>query len=440
MLDKLKQKIENIPGYKVIGRVTSVKGLLITCIGIADFASIGSQCKLYTKHNKEIVAEVIAVDHENALLMSFQHLLNVGVGCKVELITKFNVIHPDNSWLGRVLNARGKPLDNKGNLLIGDIEYDLNSVPPNSYERRLTYKKLDLGVKSINVFAPCCYGQRMGIFAGSGIGKSVLLSMIAKFSVADIKVIGLVGERGKEVQQFLQEYLCEGGLNNTVLIVATSDESALMRKRAALLTMTIAEYFRDRGAEVLCLIDSITRFAMSQREIGLCIGEMQTMKGYTPTVFSEMSKLLERAGTGKEKQGNITGIFSVLVENDDSNDPISDSVRSILDGHVILDRDIAERGRFPAVNVLKSISRSLPNCNHDNENKLVKKARKLLTNYNEMEDMIKLGAYKKGIDKETDQAINYYPLLENFLAQRIDEQINIEQSYQALEKILQDVN
>ena len=279
----------------------------------------------------------------------------------------------------------------------------------------------------------------MGIFAGSGVGKSVLLSMISKFCKADVRVIGLIGERGREVQQFLQEHIGEEGLQNTILIVATSDESALMRKQAALLAMAISEYFRDQGAEVLCLIDSITRFAMAQREIGLCIGEIPTTKGYTSTVFSEMSRLLERAGPGTKEQGNITGLFTILVEGDDTNEPISDAIRSILDGHIVLDRHIAERGRFPAVNVLKSVSRAVPTCNSDYENQLVRRARRLLSVYAEMEDMIKLGAYNQGADGEIDKAIHYYPLLEEFLSQGINEKCEIEQCYKQLEIILKDI-
>ncbi len=435
MFEKIASRIANIQGYKITGVVTAVKGLMVKCVGITSFVSVGSQCKLYTRTQQKAYAEVIAVNGDEVLLMSFKYLSNIGVGCKVEIVAKSNVVFPDKSWLGRVIDSMALPIDNKGELFYGKKRYNLSSSPPAAYERRLIYDKLDTGVKAINVFTPCCYGQRMGIFAGSGVGKSILLSMISKFSSVEVKVICLVGERGREVQQFLQEYLGEEGLKNAILIVATSDESALMRKRAALLAITISEYFRDQGREVLCLIDSITRFAMAQREIGLCIGEVQTTKGYTPTVFSEMSRLLERAGSGVGEQGNITGLFTILVEGDDNNEPIVDAIRSIVDGHIILDREIADRGRFPAINVLKSISRLVPQCNSENENKLVNKARMLLSFYYEMEDMIKLGAYQKSSNKEIDQAMHYYPLLEEFFAQKINEKVSINESYEKLKFI-----
>ncbi len=436
MLDDIISEINNVKDYKVTSTVTAVKGLLIKCKGISNFVNIGSSCQIYTRQDKVIPAEVIAVDGNDILLMSFQHLSDLGIGCTVEVISQFNRIYPDQTWLGRVIDSLGQPLDGKGKLLCGQSSYGLHSPPPPAYERRLVNKKLDLGISAINTFTPCCYGQRMGIFAGSGVGKSVLLSMISRFCTADVKVIGLIGERGREVQQFLQEHVGSEGLKNTILVVATSDESALMRKQAALLSMTIAEYFRDQGLEVLCLIDSITRFAMAQREIGLCIGEIPTTKGYTSTVFSEMSRLLERAGPGTNAQGNITGLFTILVEGDDTNEPISDAIRSILDGHIILDRSIAERGRFPAINVLRSVSRALPACNNEVENQLIRQAKRLLSTYSEMEDMIKLGAYNKGSDREVDQAIHYYPLLEDFLSQGIDEKREMSQSYDQLASLL----
>ena len=275
----------------------------------------------------------------------------------------------------------------------------------------------------------------MGIFAGSGVGKSVTMSMIARFTSADVNVIGLVGERGREVQEFIQDILGPEGLARSVVVVATSDESPLMRRQAAYLTLTVSEFFRDQDMEVLCLIDSITRFAMAQREIGLSAGEPPASKGYTPTVFTELPRLLERAGPGTGK-GAITGLFAVLVEGDDHNEPIADAVRGIIDGHIVLERQIAERGRYPAINLLRSISRAMPGCNTPEENALVMRARALLSTYEDMAELIRLGAYRRGTDPQVDQAIAYNPLLEAFLKQDKDERCDLGTGYAQLAQIL----
>jgi len=277
----------------------------------------------------------------------------------------------------------------------------------------------------------------MDIFAASGVGKSVLLSMLARFASADVNVIGLIGERGREVQEFLHKDLGEEGLSRSVVVVATSDEPALMRRQAADLTMALAEYFRDQERDVLCMIDSITRIAMAQREIGLSVGELLANRGYTPTVFAELPKLLERArpGTGKR---TITGLFTVLVEGDDHDEPIADAVRSILDGHIVLERSIAERGRYPAINVLRSISRTMPDCNSDEETILVNRARSLIAQYDDMVEMIRLGAYQMGADAATDEAIYFHDRLEAFLSQHHKEQCGLPETYQMRAEILAD--
>jgi flagellum-specific ATP synthase len=290
-------------------------------------------------------------------------------------------------------------------------------------------------VRALNTFTTCCRGQRMGIFAGSGVGKSVLLSMLARNVKADVSVIGLIGERGREVQEFLQDDLGDDGLARSVVIVATSDEPALMRRQAAYLTLAIAEFFRDLDKDVLVLMDSVTRFAIAQREIGLSAGEPPTAKGYTPTVFTELPRLLERAGPGTGA-GTITGLFTVLVEGGDHNEPVSDAVRAILDGHIVMERQIAERGRYPAINVLKSVSRTMPKAADAAYLPAVVRARQVMATYADMEELIRLGAYRAGSSEEVDEAIRLHQPLEEFLAQSKEDASNLEQGYQRLEQIL----
>lgn len=281
----------------------------------------------------------------------------------------------------------------------------------------------------MNAFLTLCQGQRMGIFSGSGVGKSTLLAMMARNTDAEVNVIGLIGERGREAREFIEDHLGEEGMRKSVIVVATSDESPLVRRQAAFLMMAVAEYFRDQNREVLALMDSVTRFAMAQREISLSVGEPPTSKGYTPSVFAQLPQLLERAGPGTEGNGSITGLFTVLVEGDDHNEPVADAVRGILDGHVVLEREIAERGRFPAVNVLRSISRTMPACNTAEENALVNRARQLLATYEDMAELIRLGAYRRGTDPKVDEAIHYNAALEGFLAQEIGEATSLEACY-----------
>ncbi len=435
-IDAVTGKIGSIPSYHVFGRVHSISGLMVEATGLAGTVAIGTKCQIVSTYGTKTLAEVVGIKGDTAMLMPFADLHGVAAGCRVEVEESYNFIYPSNKWLGRVLNALGQPVDESGPVEQGSVPYLLKAAPPSAHARKLVEGKLDLGVRSVNTFITCCKGQRMGIFAGSGIGKSVLISMLTKYSDAEVKVIGLVGERGRELQEFLHKYLGKEGLKNAVIIAATSDESALMRRQAAYLTMTVAEYFRDQGKEVLCLIDSVTRFAMAQREIGLSAGEPPATRGYTPSVFAEMPKLLERAGPGTKGQGNITGLFTVLVEGDDHNEPISDTVRGILDGHIVLERKIAERGRYPAVNVLRSVSRTMPGCNLPEENDLVTKAKRILSVYEDMYEMIRLGAYRKGSDADVDEAIKYSPKLEEFLRQQPQEASSLADGYAKLKEIL----
>jgi flagellum-specific ATP synthase len=434
-LANLLEEVRQIPDYHRYGRVTGVSGLLLEIGGVPQSLAVGGRCEVVTRDNRRVPCEVVGFRDRRALAMPFGALEGVSLGCKAEVQASVPAIHPSDGWLGRVVNAFGEPLDGKGPLPTGPAAYPLRSRPPQAHLRRRVQGKLDLGVRAINTFLSCCRGQRMGIFSGSGVGKSILLSMLARYTTSDCTVIGLIGERGREVQEFLEDDLGPEGLKRSVVVIATSDESPLMRRQAAYLTMALAEYFRDRERDVLCLMDSVTRFAMAQREIGLSAGEPPTSKGYTPTVFAELPKLLERAGPGTGK-GSITGLFAVLVEGDDHNEPISDAVRGILDGHIVLDRAIAERGRYPAINVLRSISRTLPGCNSAEENALVSTARQFLATYEDMAELIRLGAYRKGSDAKVDEAIRYYPGIEKFLGQAREERAELEAGYAELKSIL----
>jgi flagellum-specific ATP synthase len=428
-------ELETVPSSRRWGRIAAVQGLMLEVSGAAGRLAVGSRLSVEARGREPVGAEVIDFRQSTALALPFGPLDGIGVGCRALLDEESSVIFPHISWLGRVVNALGEPIDGKGPLLKGPRPYRLRASPPPAHARRRVQGKCDLGVRAINTFLTCCRGQRIGIFAGSGVGKSILLSMMARYTAADVAVIGLVGERGREVQEFIEDDLGPEGLAKSVVVVATSDEPALMRRQAAWLTVALAEFFRDLDGDVLCLIDSITRFAMAQREIGLSGGEPPTAKGYTPTVFAELPKLLERAGPGTGG-GTITGLFSVLVEGDDLNDPIADAVRGIIDGHIVLDRQIAERGRYPAIDVLRSISRTMPGCNSDEENAVVGRARRLLAVYADMAEMIRLGAYRAGADPQVDEAIRYQPALEAFLSQNKLERSDLAAGYAALAHLL----
>ena len=435
IIQNIKEEIELIPDFVTIGKVSSVQGLLIEAEGLEKMTSIGSRCEILARDGKRIISEVVGIKNSTTLLMPFNNISGIGAGSEVRVIAADQSVYPSEKWLGRVVNAFGEPIDDKGPLIKGKNAYHLHNPPPPAHKRKRIGEKIDMGIRTLNTFLSCCEGQRMGIFAGSGVGKSMMLAMLTKFADTDIKVIGLIGERGREVHEFIEDYLGEEGLSRAVVVVATSDESSLTKKQAAYLTMTLCEYYRDLGMKVLCLMDSVTRFAMAHREIGLSTGEPPTTKGYTPGVFAELPKLLERAGPGTEGQGSITGLFSVLVEGDDHDEPISDAIRAILDGHIVLDRKIAARGIYPAIDILNSVSRTMPMCNTESENDIVNYARNLIYTYREMEDMIRIGAYKDGSDKKVDEAIKRYEHLDGFISQKYDESDHMESSYKKLSEV-----
>ena len=436
LADKALAAIKPVPVFEQHGSVVKVLGLLVEISGFGKELSIGSIVHLRPKPERDIPCEVIGFRDSRALLMPFGTLEGVGLGCPAVIQSTEAAVYPDERWLGRVINALGQPVDGKGPLVQGASAIPLKNKAPPAHARQRVGGKLDLGVRAVNTFLSTVHGQRMGIFSGSGVGKSVLLSMMARYTEADVSVIGLVGERGREVQEFLEDDLGPDGLARSVVIVATGDEPALMRRQAAYMTLAVAEYFRAQGREVLCLIDSVTRFAMAQREIGLSAGEPPTSKGYPPTTFGELARLLERAGPGEAGEGNITGLFTVLVEGDDTNEPISDAVRGIVDGHIVMERAIASRGRYPAINILKSVSRAMPRCLTNEQIIIVTKAKQLVSRYEDMAELIRLGAYRKGTDKEVDEAILRYPALEDFLRQNKEESNTIDESFARLAGIL----
>lgn len=436
LFSAVKANLEQIPDHRLYGRVTAIQGMLIEVGGVQRRLMVGDRCLVQRRSGEPLLCEVVGFREGHALLLPFGSLEGVGLGCKAEVESHEPAIRPNASWLGRVVNALGRPIDGKGPLRDGETPYPLRSAPPPAHARRRVKGKVDLGVRALNTFLTCCRGQRLGVFSGSGVGKSVLLGMISRYTAADVNVIGLVGERGREVQEFIEDNLGAEGLAKSVVVAATSDEPPLMRRQAAHLTMAVAEYFRDQDKDVLCIIDSVTRFAMAQREIGLSAGEPPTSKGYTPTVFAELPKLMERAGPGAG-EGTITGLFSVLVEGDDHNEPVADALRGILDGHIVLDRAIAERGRYPAINIIRSLSRSMPDCNTDGENEIVNRARKIIATYEDMAEMIRLGAYRAGSDDGVDNAIRLYPAIDAFLSQDRNERTDLDSGYAALAQILE---
>ncbi|USI74568.1 flagellar protein export ATPase FliI [Sphingomonas morindae] len=417
------------------GRVVAVRGSLIEVEGLSGAAQIGARVTVATAAGP-IEAEVTGLDRGIAHCLPFRDPQGVAAGARADLAAEQLALRPSSAWLGRIIDGLGRPADQRGPLLLGAQTRAIRAAPPPASRRARIGARIETGVAALDLFAPLCIGQRLGLFAGSGVGKSTLLAMLARWAECDVAVIGLIGERGREVQEFVQDDLGADGLARSVVVVATSDEPALMRRQAAWTTLAVAEHFRDQGLRVLCLIDSVTRFAMAQREIGLASGEPPATKGYTPTVFAELPRLLERAGPGAEGSGAITGVFTVLVDGDDHNEPVADAVRGILDGHIVLSRRIAEQGRYPAVDVLRSLSRSLPQALRIEENELRLSARRELSIYGDMEDMIRLGAYKQGANPAVDRAAALTPRIEALLCQTKDARASAARGFAQLADIL----
>lgn len=437
MKDAFSVAEEHIAGLKPenpFGKVVGVSGMVVTCEGLENTA-IGSRCLLERRDSEVIPAEVVGYKEGAVMVMPFAPVEGVGPGCRVYHGAQSQAIRVNDGYIGRIINALGDPIDDKGALPMGGEDRPLKTPAPAPGSRKEIGGKLDVGVRAINTFLPLCRGQRMGIFSGSGVGKSTLLGMIAKYAKADINVIALTGERGREVMEFIRTSLGDEGLARSVVVVATGDEPPLMRRQAAYTAMAVAEYFRDSGKQVMMMMDSVTRFAMAQREIGLSAGEPPTTRGYTPSVFSELPRLLERAGTCAG-EGTITGLFTVLVEGGDMDEPVADAVRGILDGHIVMDRELAERGHFPSINILKSVSRAMPECNSAEETMLISKARSFYATYDNMAELIRLGAYKKGSDPDVDKAIEYAKPLDEFLTQEPDDAASLEEGFNELQNIL----
>ena len=427
--------LRDVPLERHYGIVTSVRGTLIEVAGLGGAASIGARLSMALPTGM-LDAEVTALDSGIAHCLPFSDPQGLATGTRAFLAAGQVALYPDRSWLGRMVDGLGRPVDGLGALPQGMTPRAVRAAPPAAASRARVGDKLETGVRALDLFVPLCDGQRLGLFAGSGVGKSVLLSMLARWTDCDVAVIGLIGERGREVQEFVEDDLGAAGLARSVVVVATSDEPALMRRQAAWTTLAIAEHFRDQGLKVLCLMDSVTRFAMAQREIGLASGEPPATKGYTPSVFAELPRLLERAGPGDRGQGSITGVFTVLVDGDDHNEPVADAVRGILDGHVVITRRIAERGRYPAIDILKSVSRTLPHCHAPADETLRIAARRILSTYGDMEEMVRLGAYAAGSSADVDTAIRIAPAIETLLTQGKQARGGARETFAALEALL----
>ena len=428
-LAKYRHCVDTACTIQAKGKVTDVVGLVIEAQG--PVSKLGTVCDIYTKGDcDKITAEVMGFKDSKVLMMPLEEIRGIGPGCPIVARQQRAVIPVGPGLLGRVIDGLGNPIDNKGPIAV-EGEYPIYGTPINPLSRRRISKPLDLGIRAVNGLLSVGCGQRMGIFAGSGVGKSVLLGMIARKTAADVNVIALIGERGREVNEFIEKELGEKGLQRSVIVVATSDHLPLIRMRGAFIATAIAEFFRDQGQHVNLMMDSVTRFAMAQREIGLALGEPPTTKGYTPSVFTLLPKLCERAGTSANR-GTITGLYTVLVEGDDTNEPIADALRSILDGHINLTRDLANQSHYPAIDILSSISRVMDDIIDPVHRRIANKLKETLAVYRKAEDLINIGAYVAGSNPKIDYAIAMIENINSYLKQDIDETTNFAESISQL--------
>ena len=428
--DKYK-RIEKRPFFRTQGRIVNVVGLTVESHG--PDARLGDMCTIYSKNGDKIaVAEVVGFKDGKTMLMPYDHVEGVSIGCIVDNENHpLNVIVSDDV-LGMTLDGLGRP---QAGIEIKGCSYPIEANPPDPMKREIIDEVLSLGVRAVDGLLTVGKGQRIGIFAGSGVGKSTLMGMFARNTKADINVIALIGERGREVREFVERDLGEEGMKRSVLVIATSDRPALERTKAAKTATAIAEYFRDKGLDVLLMMDSLTRFSMAQREIGLASGEPPVSRGYPPSVYAEMPKLLERAG--RSDKGSITGLYTVLVDGDDMNEPITDTARSILDGHIVLNRKLAQKNHYPAIDVMQSISRCMSQIASKDHKKVAGRIKNLVATYQGAEDLINIGAYKAGSNPEIDEAVSKIKSINEFLRQETDEKVDFETSLDEMKRILE---
>ncbi|AEB75812.1 flagellar protein export ATPase FliI [Clostridium botulinum] len=424
----IKEKVTKCDFKYTEGIVKQVIGLTIEVEGIKAF--VGEVCTIYNKENDPIMCEVVGFKEDNVILMPLGELIGIGPGCRVIPSKKYLTVKCSEKLLGKVLNGLGKSLKYDDDEVHIGMEYPLDTAPPDPLKRRRIKDSIATGVRAIDGFLTCGEGQRVGIFAGSGVGKSTTLGMIAREAKADVNVIALIGERGREVLDFIEKDLGEEGLKKSVIVCATSDQPALVRLKGAFTATAIAEYFRDKGKKVILMMDSVTRFAMAQREVGLAIGEPPATKGYTPSVFAMLPRLMERSGMSEK--GSITAFYTVLVDGDDFNEPIADAVRGILDGHIVLSRALAGKNHYPAIDVLNSVSRLMNEIADNEHKKAASFARDLLATYKNSEDLINIGAYAQGSNNKVDMAIEYNDMINDYLRQGIKEHSEFSESVNTL--------